>query len=144
MNLSNLTVLPLLGFWLCLLPAALAQQLDPQAPPDSPSQEKEIEKNEQSQRMLGVIPQFGTTSRHDAPPLSTGGEFHLFMKSAFDPVELSVVGLQAGIGQAEDEFPEYGQGTAGYGKRYGATFADEVSSGFFSNFFYPVLFKEDP
>jgi hypothetical protein len=94
--------------------------------------------------MLGVLPNFGTTSRHDAPPLSTGAKFHLFAKSAFDPVELSVVGLQAGVSQAEDEFPEYGQGAAGFGKRYGATLADEVSSGFFANFFYPVLLKEDP
>lgn len=118
------------------------------APPDAPSttsdQEKEIERQEQSQRMLGVIPNFGTTSRHDAPPLSPGAKFHLFYKSAFDPVELSVVGLQAAVSQAEDEFPEYGQGAAGFGKRYGSTLADEVSSGFFANYFYPVLLKEDP
>jgi hypothetical protein len=94
--------------------------------------------------MLGVIPNFGTTSRQDAPPLSPRGKFHLFAKSAFDPVQLSVVGLQAGVSQGEDEFPEYGQGAAGFGKRYGATLADEVSSGFFANFFYPVLLREDP
>ena len=51
--------------------------------------------------------------------------------------------MQAGISQAEDEFPEYGQG-AGFGKRYGATLADEVSSSVFTDYFYPVLFKEDP
>ena len=106
--------------------------------------EREIEKQEQSQRMLGVIPQFGTTSRHDAPPLTPGEKFHLFYKSAFDPVELATVGAQAGISQAEDEFPEYGQGAAGFGKRYGATLADEVSGGFWANYFYPVLLKEDP
>jgi hypothetical protein len=106
--------------------------------------ERELQKKEQSQRMLGVVPQFGVTSRHDAPPLTHGEKFHLFTKSAFDPVEFGLVGLQAGISQAEDEFPEYGQGAAGYGKRYGAAFADEVSSGFFSNYFYPVLLKEDP
>lgn len=106
--------------------------------------EQTIEKKEQSQRVLGVIPQFGTTSRHNAPPLTSAQKFHLFAKSAFDPVELSVVGLQAGLSQAEDEFPEYGQGATGFGKRYGATLADEVSSGFFTNYFYPVLFKEDP
>ena len=94
--------------------------------------------------MLGIIPQFGTTSRRNAPPLTGGEKFHLFLKSAFDPVELGTVGLQAAISQAEDEFPEYGQGAAGYGKRYGATFADEVSSGFWANYFYPVLLKEDP
>lgn len=54
------------------------------------------------------------------------------------------MGLQAGLSQAENEFPEYGQGAEGYGKRYGASLADEVSAGFFSNFFYPALLKEDP
>jgi hypothetical protein len=127
-----------------------AQTPPPDAPQPGPSiqskseQEKEIERKEQSQRMLGVIPQFGTTSRQDAPPLTPGEKFHLFYKSAFDPVELGTVGLQAGISQAEDEFPEYGQGAAGYGKRYGATLADEVSAGFWSNYFYPVLLKQDP
>ena len=106
--------------------------------------EQKIEKQEQSQRLLGVIPNFGTTSRSDASPLSPKAKFRLFYKSAFDPVELSVVGLQAGLSQANDEFPEYGQGAAGFGKRYGATLADEVSSGFFGNYFYPVLLKEDP
>jgi hypothetical protein len=120
-------------------------QASPQTPSSTKSeQEKEIEKQEQSQRLLGVLPNFGTTSRHNAPPLTPGEKFHLFYKSAFDPVELSVVGLQAGVSQAEDEFPEYGQGAAGFGKRYGATLADEVSSGFFANYFYPVLLKEDP
>ena len=127
-----------------------AQTPPPEAPQPGPSiqskseQEKEIERKEQSQRMLGVIPQFGTTSRQDAPPLTPGEKFHLFYKSAFDPVELGTVGLQAGLSQAEDEFPEYGQGAAGYGKRYGATLADEVSAGFWSNYFYPVLLKQDP
>lgn len=106
--------------------------------------ERQIEKKEQSQRMLGVVPQFAVTDRRNAPPLAPKEKFHLFVKSAFDPVEFGLVGFQAGLSQAEDEFPEYGQGAAGYGKRYGAAFADQVSSGFFSNYFYPVLFKEDP
>ncbi|HZR57124.1 MAG TPA: hypothetical protein VFA74_09655 [Terriglobales bacterium] len=120
----------------------------PNSPPPGPAQkseqEKEIEKQEQSQRILGMLPQFGVTSRHDAPPLTPSGKFHLFTKAAFDPVEFGLVGFQAGISQAEDEFPGYGQGAGGYGKRYGAAFADEVSSGFWSNYFYPVLLKEDP
>jgi hypothetical protein len=48
------------------------------------------------------------------------------------------------LSQAQNEFPGYGQGAAGYGKRYGASLADQVSSNFFANFFYPVLLKEDP
>ena len=115
-----------------------------QNPREKTAEEKRLEREEQSHRMLGVIPDFGTTSRHDASPLTSHQKFHLFAKSAFDPVELSVVALQAALSQAEDEFPEYGQGAAGYGKRYGATLADEVSSSFWTNYFYPVLLKEDP
>jgi len=106
--------------------------------------QKKIEKQEQSQRVLGVIPQFGVTSRHDAPPLSTAGKFKLFVKSSTDPFTFAAVGLQAGLSQAENEFEGYGQGAAGYGKRYGASLADNASSGFFANFFYPTLLKEDP
>jgi len=107
-------------------------------------EEKAIERKEQSQRILGVVPQFGMTSRQNAPPLSSGEKFHLFAKSAFDPAIIVIEGLQAGLSQAENEFPGYGQGAQGYGKRYGASFADEVSSGFFANYFYSVLLKEDP
>lgn len=130
----------------CFFSIALRAQNSQAAPAPQPksSDEQEVEKREQSQRMLGVIPNFGTTNRQDAPPLSRRAKFRLFYRSAFDPVELSVVGLQAGISQANNEFPEYGQGADGFGKRYGATLADEVSSSFFSNYFYPVLLKEDP
>jgi hypothetical protein len=106
--------------------------------------EREIQRQEQSQRLLKTLPNFATTNRRDPPPLTPAQKFHLFGKSAFDPVEFGVVGMQAGISQAEDEFPEYGQGASGFGKRYGATLADEISSGFFTDYFYPVLFKEDP
>jgi len=127
-------------------PAQSTTQATPSAPPaqQKTEQEKEIERQEQSRRMLGVVPQFSVTSRQDAPPLSTGEKFHLFRKAAFDPASIVIVGLQAGISQGEDEFAGYGQGAQGYGKRFGASLADEVSSGFFSNFFYATLFKEDP
>jgi hypothetical protein len=125
-----------------------SQAGDPQASPTPPTSQKqseeEILKQEQSQRILGVVPQFSVTSRHDAPPLTSGQKFHLFAKSAFDPFQFGLAGLQAGISQANNSFPGYGQGAAGYGKRFGAAMTDQVSSNFFSNFAYPVLLKEDP
>jgi hypothetical protein len=107
-------------------------------------EEKALERREQSQRLLGVVPQFAVTSRRQASPLTSGEKFHLFTKSAFDPVEFGLVGLQAGASQAEDEFPGYGQGTQGYAKRYGASLADEVSSAFWSDYFWASLLKQDP
>ena len=136
----------LLGL-LCI--AAAAQQNVPDrqsadAAKNKGEQEKQVQRKEQSQRLLGIIPQFGVTSRQNAAPLTAAEKFHLFRKSAFDPIEFGLVGLQAGIEQASDSFSGYGQGAEGYGKRYGATLADEVSSGFFSNFLYPSLLKQDP
>jgi len=129
-------------------PTAGAQaqpEAKPEAPP-APSQtsEEEIQRREQSQRVLGVLPDFSVTNRQNAPPLTRRGKFRLFGKIAFDPITVGVAAIQAGAGQARNNFPGYGQGAAGYGKRFGAAFGDEVSAGFFSNFFYPVLFKEDP
>ena len=115
-----------------------------QSQQNSPQSEQEKQKQEQSKRILGVVPQFGMTNRQDARPLTTGQKFHLFVKSSFDPFAYAAAGLQAGLGQATNEFPGYGQGAAGYGKRYGASLADQVSSNFFSNFLYPSILKEDP
>jgi hypothetical protein len=106
--------------------------------------ERKIEREEQSQRVFGIVPQFGVTSRQDAPPLSSRDKFHLFVKSAFDPATIAIVAVQAGVSQAQDEFPAYGQGAQGYGKRYGAALADEVSAGLWSNYVYPRLLREDP
>jgi hypothetical protein len=131
---------------LCSFAAASFAQQSSQTPgpPKGSEREKKIEKKEQSRRMLGVLPQFGVTDRMNAPPLTPKGKFHLFYRSAFDPTEFALVGAEAGISQAENAFPEYGQGASGYGKRYGAAFTDQVSSGFFTNFVYPTLLKEDP
>jgi len=116
------------------------------APSSQPEKEieRQIRKSEQSQRILGVVPMFGTTNRRDPPPLTVGQKFHLFAKSAFDPFVFATSGIQAGIGQAQDDFPGYGQGVAGYTKRYAATFGDSTSATFFGAFLYPVLLKQDP
>ncbi len=106
-------------------------------------QERDLERKEQSQRALG-LPQFAVTNRQDAPPLPVRGKFRLFAKSAFDPVTVSIVAVQAGISQADNQFPGYGQGAQGYGKRFGAALADSVDAGFWSNFAYPSLLKDDP
>jgi hypothetical protein len=140
----------------CLTVSAHAQQVSsPEAAflPQAPSQSKAdaqsqdetaVEKKEQSERTFGVVPHFGTTDRMDAPPLKPGGKFKLFAKTSFDPAIIAIAAAQAGLSQADDQFGGYGQGAEGYGKRFGAAFADEVSAGFFGNFLYPTLFKQDP
>ena len=71
-------------------------------------------------------------------------KFFLFARDAVDPETFLAAGFDAGISQAENHDPSFGQGSAGYGKRYGAIFLDEAQFRFFKEFAYPTLFHEDP
>jgi hypothetical protein len=61
-----------------------------------------------------------------------------------DPVTYMSVAFNAGLSQAQDSDPSFGQGAEGYGKRFAAAAADQASSLFFKDFAYPILFREDP
>jgi hypothetical protein len=71
-------------------------------------------------------------------------KFILFVEDTIDPVTFLNAGFNAGISQAENDDPSFGQGAAGYGKRFGANLAGQASSEFFKDFAYPTIFSEDP
>lgn len=71
-------------------------------------------------------------------------KFLLFVQDTLDPITFLSVGFNAGIDQAVDADHTFGQGAAGYGKRFGADFADAANAGFFKDFAYPAIFSEDP
>jgi hypothetical protein len=95
------------------------------------------------ERILFVVPAFGVTNRQNAPALSPAEKFSLASRQVFDPFVWISTGIQAGISQANNEFPQYGQGAAGYTRRYGAAMLDAVHGGFASTAFC-VLLKQDP
>ena len=68
----------------------------------------------------------------------------LFVRDTFGPATFLEAGFIAGLDQAENRDPTFGQGGQGYGKRFGASFADDTSFRFFKDFAYPAIFKEDP
>jgi hypothetical protein len=76
--------------------------------------------------------------------LSSEQKFHLFVRNTFEPVTIVSSAFYAGLDQAEDTDPTFGQGAEGYGKRLGAELADRVSSDFFHTFVFPVIFRQDP
>jgi len=76
--------------------------------------------------------------------LKVKDKFILFLQDSVDPITFLSAGFDAGIDQAQNNDPSYGQGAAGYGKRVGANYAGEVSTGFFKDFAYPTIFSEDP
>ena len=65
-------------------------------------------------------------------------------RSSFDYVQYPWYGFLAGISQAENSEPGYGQGAAGYGKRFGAAFADGSIENFMTSAVFPSLLRQDP
>lgn len=101
-------------------------------------------KEEENQRVFGLVPNFYVSYVPDAVPLSSKQKFELAWRTALDPVTLVLTGAIAGAQQAQDDFSGYGQGAQGYGKRYGATYADAVTNTFIGSAVLPSLLKQDP
>jgi hypothetical protein len=101
-------------------------------------------KQQEKQRVFAVMATFNTTANKDAVPLSTGQKYQLFFKSATDPWPFVLTAFGAGIDQAENSFPEYGQGVQGYAKRYGAAYADYFTGNLLGNAVLASWWKEDP
>jgi hypothetical protein len=111
----------------------------------SPTDMAEAEiKDEEKQRVLGVIPNFYVTYNPAAVPLHPKQKFELAWKATIDPVNFGLTGAIAGIEQAANEFDGYGQGAQGYAKRYGASYANFVSGTFIGGAILPSLLKQDP
>jgi hypothetical protein len=101
-------------------------------------------KVQETQRVLGVIPNFYVTYDPAALPLQPKQKFELAWKSSMDPVNFAATGLVAGVEQADNGFSGYGQGTQGYAKRYGASFADGFIGNMIGGAILPSILKQDP
>jgi hypothetical protein len=101
-------------------------------------------KEQEKQRIFGFIPNFYVTYVPDAVPLTPKQKFQLAWKTTVDPMTFVLTGAIAGVQQAQNDFSGYGQGAQGYGKRFGAVYADAVSGTFIGSAILPSLLKQDP
>jgi hypothetical protein len=99
---------------------------------------------EETQRLAGIIPNFYVSYDWNAAPLTAKQKFSLAFHNIADPGNLLLVGTVAGAQQATDTFNGYGQGAAGYGRRYGADLGNLVSGTLVSGAILPSLFHQDP
>jgi len=101
-------------------------------------------KTEEKQRVLGVVPNFYVSYIPDAAPLTSRQKLSLSVHDAFDWMSFVAVSAGAGAEQATNAFKGYGQGAAGYGKRWGALFAVSRSNDLLSHYVFASLFHQDP
>lgn len=99
---------------------------------------------QEQQRVFGVFPNFYTSFIWDAAPLNRKQKFSLMLHSTLDPVQFGTTALIAGVEQATNRYPAYGQGVQGYAKRYGAAYADSFTGRFLGSALFPSIFGQDP
>lgn len=111
----------------------------------SPVQIATAEVHEQEkQRVLGVIPNFYTSYLWNAAPMTSKLKYHLFLRSAVDPITIAGSAAVAGVEQWQNVYPGYGGGWQGYGKRFGASYTDSLVSRLVGDALLPALFHQDP
>lgn len=116
-----------------------AAQVAQQAPP---AKNQKLE--EEHPRLFWIFPTYTVADSKSVSPLSARGKWRLFVKEETDPFTFGWVAFGAGLAQANNDFFGYGQGAAGYGKRFGAGLADETAGGFFGTFLFPSALHQDP
>jgi hypothetical protein len=129
--------------------AKASQQSQPPQQPLTPEQKKEETHEERTgtsnDRLFWTLPNFLTVDYEGQyPTLTPGQKFTVVAKGSFDYIEYPWYAVLAGISQAENSEPGYGQGAAGYGKRYGAAFADGTIENFMTGAVLPTVLREDP
>lgn len=101
-------------------------------------------RQEEQQRIFGIVPDFNTSNISDAAPLSPEQKFQLALKGALDPFAFLAAGFDAALSQRSDNFSGYGQGAAGYSRRFQASYVDSFDAAMLGNALLPAVLHQDP
>ena len=101
-------------------------------------------KEQEKQRVAGVLPQFNISYRADAVSMSAGQKLRLAFRSATDPVTFGAAFLVAGYHETSDSDSGFPWGAKGYGERVGASYLDSFNGTMIGNGIFPALLHQDP
>jgi hypothetical protein len=117
-------------------------------------------KIQEKQRAAGVIPQFNTSYRHDAAPLSAGQKMDIAWHTIKDPETIAVSFLTGAYHEINDgdrvlkpgsttvyireNGTGFSWGPAGYFERQSAGYLDSIDGTLIGNAFLPILLHQDP
>jgi len=110
-------------------------------------EEEEAEEDvhiEESQRVLGVFPNFYSAFDWNAPSLNARQKFQLAFRSEIDPITFAGAALIAGGEEYRKIYPGYGQEVGGFGKRFAAQYVNDFDSRMIGSALLPTLFHQDP
>jgi hypothetical protein len=133
--------------------AAQHQEPDPNSQPKAdganttvaPTPHKSDGDGKQSKRILWVFPNYRAVSvGTQLPALSPREKFWLATQDSFDYSAFVSAGIIAGVSQANGSYPEFLQGSKGFGRYYWHAVADQTVGNYMTEAIVPSLTREDP
>jgi hypothetical protein len=122
-----------------------------QAPSAQPTTEKsqhdkaeEQIREQEQQRVVGILPSFNVSYRSDAVSLTAKQKLGLAFRSSTDPVAFAVAAAAAGYHEVGDDDTGFGWGAEGFGKRWGAAYLDAFDGAMIGNGILPAILHQDP
>jgi hypothetical protein len=110
-----------------------------------PKEDQKKNAGTSNDRLFYALPNFLTLENNkDVPPLTAGQKFKVVARGSFDYIQIPWYGFLAGLSQAQNSEPGYGQGAQGYGKRFASAFADGTIENFMTGAVFPSLLHQDP
>lgn len=96
-------------------------------------------------RVFGVLPNYRTANETGTyTPITASQKLAIGAKDSFDyPLLILGAGL-AGLGQLTNQNSSFGQGMAGYARRFGTAYADQAVGNMMTEAIFPSLLHEDP
>jgi hypothetical protein len=122
---------------------AAGQQVPPQpsagCPPAQNSSNADPAKTAEQAKTQPVAPQ-------PVPyeSLTPRQKLDVFFTHTYSPYTMLSSAFDAGLAQGSGDWYSYGGGMEGYGKRFGASLANNETGAFFGRFLYPTMFHQDP
>jgi hypothetical protein len=134
-----------------VLPDAPLPQTQTQAPPGASTAAKteatptpSNQGKQQTKRILFIVPNFRSVNADQKLPPETAKEkFKTAALQSFDYSGIIFVAGQAGVAQAQNSYPEFRQGAAGYGRYFWHTFADSTDENLWVQAILPVALHQD-
>jgi hypothetical protein len=99
----------------------------------------------ESKHLLGIVPNYRTSpSLTNYRPLTVREKFHVAAQDSWDRGTLALAALFGAENQLTNSNRAFGQGVAGFGRYWGASYGDFVVGNYMTEAVFPSLLHQDP
>ena len=92
-----------------------------------------------------IIPNYRSDENPaEIQPLTPPEKLRVALDDSFDPSAFLVAGIFAGLSMVQKQYSSFGTGAQGFGKYYGAAFADQAIGNIMTEGLLPIALHQDP